>query len=84
VSRVQDGWWYELIYCSIALCGIYYLAWAKWLPKIQGHKLRQIVITLPDGSVSHEIIKVNNADIEIWDAKHDPSGRSLNESEAQA
>lgn len=69
----------SLLTRSIGLCGVYYLAWAKWLPKVQGHHLRQIIITLPDGAVSHEIVKVKNADIEVWDAKHDPSGRCLND-----
>ena len=65
----------------IGLCGLYYLVWTKWLPSWGSYSLRQIVVGHADGAVSHEIVKVKNDELEEWDRKHDPSGRSLNESE---
>jgi len=65
----------------IGLCGLYYLVWTQWLPSWGNYSLRQIVVGHADGAVSHEIIKVKNDELDEWDRKHDPSGRSLNESE---
>ncbi|TXT11197.1 hypothetical protein VHUM_01948 [Vanrija humicola] len=61
----------------IGLCGVYYLLWTKILPRLGGYKIRQTVIQLSDGAISSYIIKVPNADVEEWDRKHDPSGRSI-------
>jgi len=30
-----------------------------------------------DGAVTHELIKVQNADLERWDAEHDANGNKL-------
>ncbi|ORY26026.1 amino acid permease-domain-containing protein [Naematelia encephala] len=61
----------------IVLCGLYYVLWAKLLPKWGGYQLRQTVITLDDGTVSNFLAKIKNEDLEAWDAKHDLSGRSV-------
>lgn len=63
------------------LCGFYYLVWSKLLPKWKAYKLRQAVITLSDGALTHKMVKVKNEDVDAWDATHDPSGRSLNDDE---
>ena len=68
----------------VIACGVYYLIWARLLPKWRGYQIRNTVIVLPDGAVSHNIIKVKNDQVEAWDAKQDPSGRSLNEQEYKA
>ncbi|OXG18472.1 high-affinity methionine permease [Cryptococcus neoformans Tu259-1] len=65
----------------VFLCGFYYVVWSKFLPKWKGYKLRQTVITLSDGALTHKMVKVRNEDVDAWDATHDPSGRSLNEDE---
>jgi len=64
---------------SIVVCFLYYLTWYRWLPKVGGYQLRQVVLTLDDGTVTHSLIKVKNEELEAWEAKHDPSGRSLSE-----
>ncbi|WWD22193.1 hypothetical protein CI109_106684 [Kwoniella shandongensis] len=61
----------------IALCGIYYYFWIFALPKWGNYQIRQTVIELPGGAVSHKIVKVKNEDVAEWDASHDPSGRSF-------
>ncbi|WWC67390.1 uncharacterized protein I206_101298 [Kwoniella pini CBS 10737] len=68
----------------VFLCALYFLLWSKIFPKLGGYQLRQVVFTLPDGSVSHKLIKVINEEVDEWDAKHDPSGRSLRDFEAGA
>ncbi|EAL20113.1 hypothetical protein CNBF4390 [Cryptococcus deneoformans B-3501A] len=65
----------------VFLCGFYYVLWSKLLPKWKGYKLRQTVITLADGALTHKMVKVKNEDVDAWDVTHDPSGRLLNEDE---
>ncbi|WVQ78135.1 hypothetical protein IAT38_000216 [Cryptococcus sp. DSM 104549] len=61
----------------LALCGIYYILWTRIFPKIGGYRLRQGVIELEGGAVSHKLIKVKLADLAKWDAEHDVSGREI-------
>ncbi|WWC97669.1 hypothetical protein V866_004553 [Kwoniella sp. B9012] len=68
----------------VFLCAFYFVLWSKLFPKLGGYQLRQVVISLPDGSLSHQLIKVRNDEVEEWDAKHDLSGRSLRENEFRA
>jgi hypothetical protein len=60
---------------SLVACGIYYLVWVKWLPKLKHYHLRQIVLELDDGAVTHKLVKVPDMDIARWDAEHDVTGR---------
>lgn len=66
------------------ICGIYYYIWAQLLPKWGKYRLRQVVAVHEDGAVGHKMIKVKNEELEAWDAKHDPSGRSIDEQFARA
>ncbi|KAL1410513.1 hypothetical protein Q8F55_004526 [Vanrija albida] len=61
----------------IGLCGLYYLLCTRILPRLGGYQIRQTVIQLDDGALSSYMLKVPNADIDEWDRKHDPSGRSI-------
>lgn len=65
----------RLNFCSLIVCGLYYLVWAKLLPKWKGYSLRQEVIDLGQGAEAHRIAKVPNAQIADWDANHDAVGR---------
>jgi hypothetical protein len=56
-------------------CGIYYLFWIHLLPKWGNYQIRQSVIENSAGEVAHSLIKVPNADIALWDAEHDVTGR---------
>ncbi|KAJ5153656.1 Amino acid/polyamine transporter I [Penicillium coprophilum] len=56
------SFWYA-IYCAVALgiiglCAVYYYVWIKLLPKIQGFKWEQTVLTLDNGAVAHQLIRV--------------------------
>lgn len=64
-----------LNYRSLIACGLYYLVWAKVLPKWKGYSLRQEVVDLGQGAEAHKIAKVPNAQIADWDANHDTVGR---------
>ncbi|OCF60250.1 high-affinity methionine permease [Kwoniella mangroviensis CBS 10435] len=68
----------------VFLCALYFVLWSKLFPKLGGYQLRQVVVSLPDGSLSHQLIKVRNDEVDEWDAKHDLSGRSLREYEFRA
>ncbi|WVQ95763.1 hypothetical protein IAU59_002862 [Kwoniella sp. CBS 9459] len=61
----------------LAICGIYYYLWIYALPKWGGYQIRQTVLQLDGGAVSHKLVKVKNDEIERWDAEHDPSGRVI-------
>jgi amino acid transporter len=58
---------------------VYYWAWTRWLPKLGHYKLRANVLEHEDGSVGTRFVKVPEDEVEAWDAKHDPAGRSLDE-----
>lgn len=65
---------------AIGLVGImllYYWAWTRLLPNWGGYKLRQRVLEHEDGSVGTRFVKVPVEEVEEWDAKHDPAGRSI-------
>ncbi|KAJ4394462.1 hypothetical protein N0V93_003680 [Gnomoniopsis smithogilvyi] len=72
------SFWYGT-YCVtgvaiLIVCGIYYLVWAKLLPKWKGYTLRQEVVDLGQGAEAHRIAKVPNAQLADWDAEHDAVG----------
>ncbi|WWC92975.1 uncharacterized protein L201_007939 [Kwoniella dendrophila CBS 6074] len=68
----------------VLTCGVYFIVYSKVLPKWGGYQLRQVVIRLEEGSVTHKLIKIKNEDLDDWDFKHDPSGNSLNENQHHA
>jgi len=63
---------------SIAACGIYYFFWINFIPGRRGYAIRQKrTVYQEDGSVTHELIRVPNAELERWDAEHDANGNKL-------
>ena len=63
---------------SIAACGIYYYFWINFIPKRKGYAIRQKrTVYQEDGAVTHELIRVPNAELERWDAEHDANGNKL-------
>lgn len=58
---------------------VYYILWTRVLPKAGGYQLRARVVEHKDGSVGTAFSKVPNDEVDDWDAKHDPAGRSLDE-----
>lgn len=67
-----------IIVLSIAVCGIYYYLWIYLIPKWKGYAVRQKrVVYEEDGAVTHQLVKVPNAELERWDAEHDANGNKL-------
>jgi hypothetical protein len=60
---------------SLVACGIYYFVWINLLPKLNNYQIRQVVVELDDGAVTHKLIKVPNEDVAKWDSEHDVTGR---------
>jgi hypothetical protein len=60
---------------SLVACGVYYFVWVKWIPKLKKYELRQTVLELDDGAVTHKLVKVPYGDLVKWDAEHDVTGR---------
>lgn len=65
----------------ILIAFLYYVLWIKVLPKLGNYSIRKVVLDLDDGSVAHKLVRVPNADVEAWDAKHDPAGHSVTSSQ---
>ncbi|WOO78733.1 High-affinity methionine permease [Vanrija pseudolonga] len=65
----------------IVIAFLYYVLWIKVLPKLGNYSIRKVVLDLDDGSVAHKLARVPNAELQAWDAKHDPAGHSLASSE---
>ncbi|KAL1410263.1 hypothetical protein Q8F55_004269 [Vanrija albida] len=63
----------------IGLCALYYFLWSHVFPRLGKYQNRHTVIQLPDGAVASLMIRVPNAEVEEWDRKHDPSGRSVSD-----
>ncbi|KAF1986069.1 high affinity methionine permease [Aulographum hederae CBS 113979] len=75
------SFWYAT-YCVVGIailvvCAIYYWVWIDFLPKFGKYQIRQTILELDGGAVSHKLVKVSNADIDAWDADHDSSGREV-------
>lgn len=62
---------------SIVFCALYYYVWIVAIPKWRGFRYRQAVIVLDDGAVTHSLTRVPVDELEVWDAKHDVAGRSV-------
>ncbi|KAF2138625.1 uncharacterized protein K452DRAFT_361276 [Aplosporella prunicola CBS 121167] len=75
------SFWYGT-YCIVGIgiilvCGFYYWIWIYVLPYFGKYEMRQTVLTLDDGSVTHKLVKVPKDQLEQWDAEHDVSGHSI-------
>lgn len=58
-------------------CALYYWVWIHFLPYLRGYTIREEVVTLDDGSRSHQLIKVPNGELAEWDEHHDHAGRVI-------
>lgn len=72
------SFWYAT-YCVVGIgiiltCGVYYWVWVYLLPRFGGYEMRQRVIQLPDGAITHELVKIKKEDLVKWDDEHDVSG----------
>ncbi|OAG06518.1 amino acid transporter [Paraphaeosphaeria sporulosa] len=78
------SFWYAT-YCAVGIgllvgCAFYYFVWIKWLPKLKHYSIRtETLVSDQDGSVSHRLRKVPNAEVEEWDRTHDEAGNVLSE-----
>lgn len=61
----------------LLFCVLYYAAWVWVLPKIGDYTIRQEIIQLGGGETTHCLIKVPNAELAQWDAKHDATGKKI-------
>lgn len=59
----------------LALCAIWYYVWISVIPRWKGYEHRQTVAHFDDGTLTHKIVKVANADLARWDEEHDAAGR---------
>jgi hypothetical protein len=58
------------------VCGLYYVAWMYGIPKWRGYRIRAEVTKIEDdGVVSHRLVQVPLAEVELWDVEHDESGK---------
>ncbi|KAL1410619.1 hypothetical protein Q8F55_004636 [Vanrija albida] len=65
----------------ILIAFAYYVLWIKILPRIGNYSVRKVILDLDDGSVAHKLVRVPNAELDSWDAMHDPAGHSIAESQ---
>ncbi|QYS95192.1 hypothetical protein H0G86_002500 [Trichoderma simmonsii] len=75
-------WYGTYVVASIGIllaCVAYYWLWIHGIPYFRGYKIREEVVTLDDGSKSHQLVKVPNAEVEEWDRTHDHAGRIITE-----
>ncbi|KAK7539111.1 high-affinity methionine permease [Phyllosticta paracitricarpa] len=75
------SFWYAT-YCVVGIgiilaCIVYYWLWIFVLPYFGGYKMRQKTVTLDDGSVLHQLVKVPNSEIRQWDEEHDAVGNAI-------
>ncbi|KAL1626628.1 hypothetical protein SLS54_002790 [Diplodia seriata] len=72
------SFWYAT-YCVVGIgiiliCGVYYWVWIYLLPRLGGYEMRQRVVQLPDGAITHELVKVEKGELAKWDDEHDVLG----------
>ncbi|KAF2822425.1 high-affinity methionine permease [Ophiobolus disseminans] len=73
------SFWYAT-YCVVGIglfvaMGLYYVFWIKLLPKWGKYQIRtETLVSEQDGSVTHRLTKVKNAEVEEWDRTHDDAG----------
>ncbi|KAF1955073.1 amino acid transporter [Byssothecium circinans] len=74
--------WYAL-YCAVGIAlmvamVLYYYLWIKVLPAIKGQTIRaETLVSSQDGSVTHQLRRIPNAEVEEWDRTHDSAGNVL-------
>lgn len=62
----------------MGICILYYAFWIYILPYFGNYTIRQELLVMDDESAkAHRLIKVPNADLEVWDREHDVLGRKL-------
>lgn len=86
-DEADVSFWYGT-YCAVGIglivgmVGYYYL-WIKILPELRGYKIRpETVLNDQDGSVTHRLRRVPNAEVQQWDRTHDDAGNVLLEATA--
>lgn len=83
-KKADVSFWYAT-YCVVGIglivaMGIYYFVWIQVLPKIGKYQIRtETLVSDKDGSVTHRLKKVPNAEVEEWDRTHDGAGDVLGE-----
>ena len=65
-------------YGIVILCAIYYALWIWLVPRWKGYRMRQELVELDNGVLSHRLLKIDVGDLERWDATHDATGRLVN------
>jgi amino acid transporter len=76
------SFWYAT-YCAVGIglmvgMGIYYLFWIQWLPRLRHYKVRtETLVSDQDGSVTHVLRRIPDAEVEEWDRTHDEAGNVL-------
>jgi amino acid transporter len=80
-----DSIWYAT-YCAVGLgimasMVLYYYFWIKWLPKWRNESIRTETLVLSeDGSVTHRLRRIPNAELKEWDRTHDDAGNVYEDS----
>jgi hypothetical protein len=78
----NGSFWYAT-YCAVGIglmvgMGIYDLFWIQWLPTLRHYKVRtETLVSDQDGSVTHVLRRVPDAEVEEWDRTHDEAGNVL-------
>jgi amino acid transporter len=81
-DEADVSFWYAT-YCVVGIglmvgCVIYYYLWIKILPRVGHYAMRPETIFLDqDGSVTHRLKKIPNAELAEWDRTHDEAGNIL-------
>jgi len=52
------------------------------IPRLRGYRIRQKVVLLDNGAVTHEPIRVPVAELDAWDATHDAVGHVITQGES--
>ncbi|KAF2261382.1 amino acid transporter [Lojkania enalia] len=76
------SFWYAT-YCVVGIglmvaCGVYYYFWIHLVPRLRGYQIRtETLVSDQDGSVTHKLLRISNAEVEKWDTTHDDAGNIL-------
>jgi hypothetical protein len=58
-------------------CGAYYVVWVYALPRWKGYRVRHEKLVLEGGEVTHRLVKVPLAQLDMWDQEHDAQGAKV-------
>jgi amino acid transporter len=81
------SFWYGT-YCAVGIglivaMALYYVFWIELLPRWGKYQIRtETLVSDQDGSVTHRLKKVKNAEVEEWDRIHDEAGNLVVEASA--